>query len=59
MTCHNCQTANAKRFGKDRRGNQRYRCRACRRTFSDRRANPLPADMRVPVAKAELILHLL
>jgi transposase-like protein/IS1 family transposase len=58
MVCHLCQAANAKKFGKDRRGNQRYRCRTCRKTFSERPARPLGA-MRLPVEKAELILHLL
>ena len=58
MTCHSCQAANAKKFGKDRRGNQRYRCRTCRKTFSERPSRPLGA-MRLPVEKAELILHLL
>jgi transposase-like protein/IS1 family transposase len=57
MVCHNCQTA-AKKFGKDRRGNQRYRCRTCRKTFSERQARPL-GDMRIPVEKAELALMLL
>lgn len=58
MTCHSCQAADAKKFGKDRRGNQRYRCRTCRKTFSERPARPLGA-MRLPVEKAELVLHLL
>jgi transposase-like protein/IS1 family transposase len=59
MTCHLCQAANAKKFGKDRRGNQRYRCRTCRKTFSERRARTLPAAMRISPEKAELILMLL
>ena len=59
MVCHLCRAEGAKKFGKDRRGNQRYRCRMCRKTFSERRSRPLPADMRIPVEKAELILQLL
>jgi transposase-like protein/IS1 family transposase len=59
MVCHLCRAATAKKFGKDRRGNQRFKCRSCRRTFSERRARTLPADMRVPIGKAELILTLL
>jgi transposase-like protein/IS1 family transposase len=57
MYCQSCQTP-AKRFGKDRKGNQRFRCRACRKTFSARPDRPL-GDMRVPVEKALLILTLL
>jgi transposase-like protein/IS1 family transposase len=58
MVCHLCQAANAKKFGKDRRGNQRYRCRTCRKTFSTRPARPL-GSMTLPVEKALLILQLL
>jgi transposase-like protein/IS1 family transposase len=57
MQCQACQTP-AKRFGKDRRGNQRFRCRTCRKTFSERPERPLGA-MRLPIERAELILHLL
>ncbi len=57
MDCDACHTL-AKRFGKDRRGNQRYRCRTCRKTFSERPARPL-GDMRIPEEKAVLILTLL
>jgi hypothetical protein len=48
MTCHLCQAEKAKKFGRDRRGNQRYKCRSCRRTFGERRPRMLPADMRIP-----------
>jgi transposase-like protein len=58
MVCHLCQAANAKKSGKDRKGNQRYKCRACRKTFSTRPERPL-GEMRLPVEKAELILNLL
>jgi transposase-like protein/IS1 family transposase len=59
MVCHLCQTAGAKKFGRTRAGQQRYRCHTCRKTFSERRARPLPADMRIPADKALLILTLL
>jgi len=36
MTCHNCRTQ-CKKFGRDRKGNQRHRCRQCGKTYSDRR----------------------
>ncbi|HLX08474.1 MAG TPA: hypothetical protein VKY89_11500, partial [Thermoanaerobaculia bacterium] len=38
---------------------QRFRCRTCRKTFSERRTRTLPADMRIAPEKAELILSLL
>src|ERR1700761_878951 len=57
MQCQACQ-APAKRFGKDRKGNQRYRCLTCRKTFSERPARPL-GEMRIPVDRALLVLHLL
>jgi transposase-like protein/IS1 family transposase len=57
MDCIACQTP-AKKFGKDRTGNQRFRCRTCRKTFSTRPGRPL-GDMRLPVEKALLILTLL
>jgi len=56
-TCPACQSP-AKRFGKDRKGNQRHRCLTCRKTFSERPARPLGA-MRLPVDRALLCLHLL
>lgn len=57
MECTACLTP-AKRFGKDRNGNQRFQCRTCRKTFSERPDRPL-GDMRLPVEKALLCLHLL
>jgi transposase-like protein len=59
MVCHLCQAANAKKSGRDRSGNQRFKCRSCRRTFSERPARLLPAAMRISPEKAELILTLL
>jgi transposase-like protein/IS1 family transposase len=35
MTCHNCRTK-CQKFGKDRKGNQRFRCCHCYKTYSDR-----------------------
>jgi transposase-like protein/IS1 family transposase len=55
MVCHNCNSE-AKRHGKDRNGNQRFRCRSCNRTFSEDRPRPLGA-MRIPMEKAVQILH--
>ncbi len=35
MTCHNCKTK-CQRFRKDRKGNQRFRCCQCYKTYSER-----------------------
>ncbi|HEV3074849.1 MAG TPA: IS1 family transposase [Thermoanaerobaculia bacterium] len=58
MVCHNCQAENSKKVGRTRDGRQRYRCRTCRVTFSERRTRPLGA-MNLPVEKALLVLQLL
>jgi len=57
MTCHNCQTE-CKRFGKNKAGHQRFRCRQCSRTFTDPGPRPL-GDMRLPLDRALLCLQLL
>jgi len=57
MTCHNCKS-NCKKFGKDRKGNQRYRCLECKRTMQEERERPLDT-MRLPMDKALLCLKLL
>src|SRR5437764_303201 len=46
MQCPSCQNE-ARKFGKDRHGNQRYQCLTCRKTFSDLPAKPLD-EMRLP-----------
>lgn len=55
MLCPTCQNE-ARKFGKDRDGNQRYQCRTCRKTFADRAARPL-GEMRLPLDKAIVCLH--
>jgi transposase-like protein/IS1 family transposase len=57
MPCPVCQNE-ARKFGKDRDGNQRFQCLACRKTFSDRPAKPLD-EMRLPLDKALFCLQLL
>jgi transposase-like protein/IS1 family transposase len=57
MTCSDCQTE-CKRKGKDRKGNQRYQCRQCKRTFTEPHSKPL-GGMYTEVAKAEEVLKLL
>lgn len=55
MQCSTCQIEGRK-FGKDRDGNQRYQCTACRKTFSNRPARLL-GDMRLDLDKALVVLH--
>ncbi len=57
MTCHNCQTE-CKKFGNDRKGTQRYRCRQCAKTFSEERQSLL-GRMRLADEKAIPCLQLL
>lgn len=57
MTCHNCQTQ-AVKIGKDRKGNQRYRCQKCRKSYVDAPEKPL-GGMYLPLDKAEMVLRLL
>lgn len=57
MVCHRCQTE-AFKFGFNPQGLQRYRCRQCRKTFSDIPARPLP-DMRIDRDKLCQVVHLL
>lgn len=57
MTCHNCQCA-CKRFGRHRNGLQRFRCRQCKRTFTEDHAKPLD-EMRLPPDRAIAALQLL
>jgi transposase-like protein/IS1 family transposase len=57
VTCHNCRIE-CKRNGKNRKGEQRYACRQCRRRFTEPREKPLEG-MYLPVEKAEQVLKLL
>lgn len=57
MTCHNCQIV-AVKIGKDRKGNQRFRCNSCRKTFQEAKEKPL-GNMYLPMEKAVLVLRLL
>src|SRR5262245_6501681 len=55
MLCPTCQTE-ARKFGRDRDGNQRYQCLTCRKTFSVRPPRLL-GDMRIDLEKALVCLH--
>ena len=57
MTCHNCRSE-CKRHGHDRKGNQRFQCRQCSKTFLEAQDKPLEG-MYLPLDKAELILKLM
>jgi transposase-like protein/IS1 family transposase len=56
VTCHRCQNQ-AFKFGFFK-GYQRYRCRTCKKTFSDIPARPLD-DMRIEPEKAYQVIHML
>jgi len=57
MQCPKC-SQEARRFGKDRKGHQRFQCVACKLTFSEARSKPL-AEMRIQLDKAVQVLRLL
>jgi transposase-like protein/IS1 family transposase len=57
MTCHNCRIE-CKRHGKDRKGNQRFQCRQCSKTFQQPQEKPLDG-MYLPIEKAEAVLLML
>lgn len=57
MLCPTCQVE-ARKFGKDRKGNQRFQCLTCKKTFADAPARPL-GEMRLPLEKAVLCLRML
>ena len=57
MTCHNCRSE-CKRHGRDRKGNQRFQCHQCSKTFLEPQDKPLEG-MYLPLDKAELILKLM
>src|SRR6266568_243622 len=58
MVCHNCSSL-CKKFGKfGPKRIQRWRCKQCKKTFSEDQDRPLD-DMRIPMDKAVMALHLL
>lgn len=54
----NCPTCNneSRRFGKDRKGNQRFQCLTCKKTFSEPKEKPL-GSMILAEEKALSVLH--
>jgi transposase-like protein len=57
MQCATCLT-DCKKFGRTREGHQRYHCRTCRKTYSERPERPL-GDLHLLLDRALLCLHLL
>jgi len=58
MTCVRCKHDGVNRFGKGRKGAQRYRCRDCRATFSEPCPKPL-GNHYTPLDRAAKIIELL
>lgn len=56
MNCPTCQSEQIKKFGKDRKGNQRYSCKLCKATFQEEREKPL-GEMTLAMDKAISVLH--
>ena len=59
MIAPTCPHTNSKKFGKDRHGNQRYRCLLCGVTWMAKKPKSPLAPMRIPVKTAKMILQLL
>ena len=57
MVCHNCRIR-ATKHGRDRNGRQRWKCKPCRKTWTEPYERLL-GEMRVPEEKALLALNLL
>lgn len=56
MNCPECDSAKTKKFGKDRKGNQRFRCLACEKAFQKSQDKPL-GEMLLPMDKALSVLE--
>lgn len=57
MVCHHCE-ALAKKYGRDRKGNQRFRCAPCNRTFTAPQEKPLEG-MYLPLERASQAVAML
>jgi len=53
-----CQHEETQKHGKDRKGNQRYKCKACGATFSQMRPQPI-GNLRISLRDASTVLSLL
>jgi transposase-like protein/IS1 family transposase len=54
-----CKHESVQKYGKDRHGNQRYRCNLCLKTLIDEQPDKPLGAMRVPTETAKLVLRLL
>ena len=54
----NCPHEETKKHGRDRNGNQRFRCKTCGTTFIEERAKPI-GDMRIDIDRAVMAINLL
>lgn len=57
MTCHSCNTE-CRKFGRTRKGQRRYQCCQCRKTFSDPRNEHL-GGMYIEPERVESVVTLL
>lgn len=57
MIAPNCTHDDRKKHGKDRKGNQRWKCRSCGATFASEEKRPL-GDMRIDLDKACMVLNM-
>jgi transposase-like protein/IS1 family transposase len=57
MTCHSCNSR-CKKFGRHRNGLQRFRCKQCRKTFTEDHATPL-GSMYARLDDAAKVIELL
>ncbi len=53
-----CSHENRKKHGRDRKGNQRYRCLDCDRTWTEKRPRPIGSH-RIDMDRAEMCLRML
>ena len=58
MIVISCQHENKKKHGHDRKGNQRFRCLDCGKTWVEETVKPL-GNMRISLEKAALALGML
>jgi len=59
MIAPSCSHSKAKRFGRDRKGNQRFRCLLCGKTWTEKQPDGPLGPMRLPVETAKTVLKLL
>lgn len=57
MLCKTCKTS-CQKWGKDRRGNQRFYCLNCKKSILEPRPKPLE-EMRLPMDRALMVLRVL